>query len=145
MEENLLDNDHHKPQVLEEAGKGIRLATYIIDLIVVYAIIFAITVMILVGTNNYNPDDTSPILDRLLGIAVIVVYYFIMESIAGKTLGKLLLKTRVVNMKGEKPTSKQILGRSFARVVPFEAFSFLGSSDRGWHDKWSNTMVVKEK
>lgn len=28
-----------------------------------------------------------------------------------------------------------------ARMVPFEAFSFLG--ERGWHDSWSGTQVVE--
>jgi hypothetical protein len=38
----------------------------------------------------------------------------------------------------------QILGRTFSRFVPFEPFSFLGSG-HGWHDRWSDTRVVRTR
>ena len=41
-----------------------------------------------------------------------------------------------------RPTYGQILGRTFSRFVPFEAFSFL-PSPVGWHDRWSGTRVVR--
>ncbi|CAN0592803.1 unnamed protein product, partial [Laminaria digitata] len=37
----------------------------------------------------------------------------------------------------------RLLGRTAARFVPFEAFSFLGGDATGWHDRWSNTRVVR--
>jgi hypothetical protein len=48
----------------------------------------------------------------------------------------------VVDEYGEKPSLSQILGRSFARAIPFEVFSCLG--ERGWHDTMSNTYLIKD-
>jgi uncharacterized RDD family membrane protein YckC len=56
---------------------------------------------------------------------------------------KLILGRIVVNEYGEKPTFKQIVARSYSRIVPFEIFSCL--SQFGWHDKWSDTFVLRKK
>jgi uncharacterized RDD family membrane protein YckC len=49
----------------------------------------------------------------------------------------------IVDASGNKPSFGKIVGRNFARLIPFEACSFLGSSARGWHDSLSGTYVVK--
>ena len=46
---------------------------------------------------------------------------------------------------GEKPKVDVILLRSLARIIPFEPFSFLGNSPRGWHDTLTKTYVVDTK
>jgi len=51
----------------------------------------------------------------------------------------------VVDDQGAQPGVSSILRRSLSRLVPFDAFSFLGNYARGWHDKWSNTWVIDEK
>jgi uncharacterized RDD family membrane protein YckC len=71
-----------------------------------------------------------------------VVYYSFQEYFFGRTLGKLVTGTFVVTQDGQRADFPTILGRSFSRLVPFEAFSFLNSSV-GWHDKWSKTRVVQ--
>ena len=48
----------------------------------------------------------------------------------------------VVLEDGSLPSSTGYLKRSFSRMIPFEAFSFLGSEARGWHDTISKTYVV---
>ena len=68
-----------------------------------------------------------------------------LQSIAranGQSIGKMITGTIVVTEDGQKPSFGQILGRSFARIVPFEPFSFLGNDASGWHDKWSETKVI---
>ncbi|MFN7120071.1 MAG: RDD family protein, partial [Saprospiraceae bacterium] len=72
-------------------------------------------------------------------------YYILAEYLSkGKTLGKLVTGTRAVTLTGETPTLNQIIGRSFARVIPFEPFSYLGDSPNGWHDQLSETIVIDE-
>jgi uncharacterized RDD family membrane protein YckC len=80
----------------------------------------------------------------VLGISVVLAYYIISEGLFQRTLGKLLTGTRVVTADGGRPTFGQIVGRSFARMIPFEAFSFLGGDGGpvGWHDSLSGTRVV---
>jgi uncharacterized RDD family membrane protein YckC len=55
----------------------------------------------------------------------------------------LITGCKVVNEKGGRPSFGQILGRTFARLIPFEAFSFLGTTGRGLHDSVAKTFVVK--
>lgn len=83
--------------------------------------------------------------DYAIGIGMMLVYYITMEGFFGVTVGKLVTGTRVVNEQGGKPTWGQALGRTFGRLIPFEAFSVLLSDDRrGWHDSLSKTWVVRK-
>jgi uncharacterized RDD family membrane protein YckC len=74
-----------------------------------------------------------------------VLYYSITESLFSRTIGKLITKTIVVDINGEKPASGIIIKRSFCRLIPFNHFSFLGGNTRGWHDSISNTYVVNKE
>jgi len=74
--------------------------------------------------------------------AASLVYFPLFEIFFGATPAKFLTETRVVDVYGHKPKVKTILGRTLARHIPFEAFSFLGA--QGWHDGISKTQVVRE-
>jgi uncharacterized RDD family membrane protein YckC len=80
-----------------------------------------------------------------IGVAISLGYYCTLESLSGRTLGKLVTGTRVVSEAGGEPSLAQIFGRSCARMIPFEAFSFLGGAGRpvGWHDSLSGTRVIR--
>ncbi len=70
-------------------------------------------------------------------------YFILMEYYFGKTLAKFITGTSVISIDGNKPTMGQIVGRTFSRLVPFDALSFLG--ENGWHDSWSDTRVIHTK
>lgn len=70
-------------------------------------------------------------------------YYFLFEYSMGTSPAKAILGRVVVDEYGNKPTARQLLGRSFARAVPFEGLSCLSTT--GWHDRWSNTFVIRKK
>jgi len=72
-----------------------------------------------------------------------LLYYLLFETVLGVTPGKLLTETRVINNEGKKPSPVNVAGRTFLRLIPFEALSFFGY--KGLHDKLSNTSVVEEK
>lgn len=125
--------------------RRIRLFHFIIDMILVYAAAYFsgyilplfIDVRILapwLKEHNY-----------LFGAIVIFVIYFLQEFIFGKTLGKLITGTHVVDAKGNKPTFWQFVGRTLSRMIPFESISFLFSEKRGWHDTISDTYVIKDR
>jgi uncharacterized RDD family membrane protein YckC len=90
-------------------------------------------------------EDFLNLLGMLLGFLVFFIYYIGMEALFHKTIGKLITGTRVVNADGRPPSFGQVVGRSFARMIPFEAFSFLGGNGRpvGWHDSLAKTRVVE--
>jgi uncharacterized RDD family membrane protein YckC len=73
-----------------------------------------------------------------------VAYFLATEGLFQRSLAKFLTGTIVVDTEGRRPTFKQTLGRSFACLIPFEPFSFLGGSNPvGWHDSLSGTRVVR--
>jgi uncharacterized RDD family membrane protein YckC len=63
----------------------------------------------------------------------------------GKTLGKVLTKTRAINDDGSRISPKTAFLRCLSRFVPFEAFSALGTPSYPWHDRWTHSMVIDEK
>ncbi len=73
-----------------------------------------------------------------------VVYYLIFENLFGRTVGKFLTGSIVVNEYGIKPNFTTVFTRTVCRLIPFDALSFLGESGRIWHDSISKTYVVEK-
>lgn len=95
--------------------------------------------------NEITSEDQSTLygLGLVTGLSISIGYYVLMESVCRRTLAKFITRTIVLDENGDRPTLKQILGRSLARLIPFEAFSFLGNNTPvGWHDSLSGTRVV---
>lgn len=125
-----------------------RFGHFLLDRLFYYiaAVIIGLTIGMIIGFLG-GADWLLSINERLLDLIFYVIlypaYYLILESSTQTSLAKLILKRVVVNEYGEKPTFKQILGRSYARIVPFEVFSCLGTT--GWHDNWSKTYVLRKQ
>ncbi len=66
------------------------------------------------------------------------LYYLIFETVFNTTIGKTIMGNMVVNSIAEKPSIIQRIGRTFARIIPFDALSYL-FGERGWHDRIANT------
>ena len=147
MEDHILDDSVISPEVnLVPADKGKRFANLLIDYI--GAIIFMAIVFLGLDFSGLLPVDAfdDRLSERFMGGVTYVSYYLLMETMTkGKSLGKFITKTRVVTFDGYQPNFVKILGRSFARIVPFEAFSYLGQKKTGWHDDWSKTFVIDER
>lgn len=70
-------------------------------------------------------------------------YYVLLEIKLGRTIGKMITKTKVSTISGERPNWVFILLRTLCRFIPLEQFSFLFNKDAiGWHDKFSKTRVI---
>lgn len=140
------DGTRNRTSYQAEAKRPLNLITgmtrfghYFIDLILLYALNFGVVFLILT-IDPYSTYLFSDLVAYALGYSIMVCYYFICEASMQRTIGKFATKSVVINKYGEPPSTSQLIGRSFARIIPFEAFSCLG--DRGWHDSWSNTYVV---
>jgi len=83
------------------------------------------------------------LLRTFLPIFIQLILYFFSEFYTGKSLGKLITGTKVISLEEKPFTAKQILIRTFSRIVPFESLSLLFSF-QPWHDDWSNTAVVNK-
>lgn len=118
-----------------------RVFFYILDAIVEIAI--GIIVVFIGFEHSFGSQWLQPLLSLFTYFVIYPGYYLFFEYFMQGTPGKLILGRVVINEYGEKPTFGQILGRSYARIVPFEAFSCF--SGLGWHDSWTETMVIRKK
>lgn len=129
------DNPH--PSILP-ASQHKRFLNNTIDFYCIILILFILSQI--VGKNL-----EKNIIDYIITALFMIAYYAWFEYFWQKTPAKFLTKTKVISQDGTPPTFNQILSRSFSRLVPFENLSFLSSRNpQGWHDKWSQTIVIDE-
>jgi len=120
---------------LVDADAGKRFLNLLID---VGVVIFLIAVFnkIIYMRSIFSYLDLFPVLN----IAVAFAYFYGLENSLGQTVGKMITKTKVVNLEGGKPTTQQMLVRTFSRIIPLEPVLIIGGK---WlHDSLSKTRVV---
>ena len=134
--------------VRAESGK--RFINYFIDLLLFY--ILAIGAGVIVAAispstvEGITSSDSFGLLDRVVTLILYALYMSVMEVIfKGKSLGKLITRTRAVNLDGSRISAGTAFGRGFSRAVPFCVFSAFGSPCNPWQDRWTDTMVIDEK
>lgn len=140
---------------IEPAGRWRRLFNFLIDYAVSWILASAIVIAYILVRIEQGDESVIAALDEpnffrdyALGLLVMLLYYIPMERLCGFTIGKLLTGTRVVDESGGRPSWGQVVGRTFARLIPFEPFSLLFSGDgvrRGWHDSLPRTYVVRKR
>ena len=153
MDDMILDRlEDHSERNYEYAGKGKRFTNYLIDIIFYY--IFSMILGGIYGAfiatdaevDEFLVEPTTvegQLMDSLLGMLMLVVYYTIVEySLKGKTIGKYITRTRAVTLDNQRLDFATTLKRSLCRIIPFEAFSFLGDRPDGWHDRIPKTKVI---
>lgn len=155
------DNPYHAPQTdvhadermakLEAASFLRRFFNYFIDFIACYAIgfVLAFAYLLFAGEGALAWMEQPNLLrDYAMGVGLMLIYYIPLEGMFGVTVGKLITGTRVVDEQGRPPSWGQVIGRSVARLIPFEPFSVLFSDSRrpaGWHDRLPKTLVVRTR
>jgi uncharacterized RDD family membrane protein YckC len=159
------DNPYASPETLGSAGYGAsaagvdvsqgnlankkqRFVNFIIDRLATWACEFmvgmAFAIVAVASGNDEWVDSLDGGVGILLSIGVTLLYYIVMEAMFGRTLGKLITRTVVVTDDGRPLTVGKAIGRSFARLIPFEPFSTFGlPGNVPWHDRLSGTRVVR--
>ncbi len=127
--------------VWPDASNGKRFGNMIIDLIVYYALSIVVALVIFLAGQESLLEGAA---GYLVSFSVYFFYYFLMETIFGATIGKLITGTRVANDTG-KATAGQIIVRTLCRFIPFEPFSFFRTEPGGWHDSISKTRVIDKR
>ncbi len=127
--------------IVNYASKGTRFGNNFIDTIGFYLIIF-LNALVLDGWLGIMPEGGSDWF-VLYFFILYVFYHFIFEYACGKTPGKFITGTKVIDSSGNRPEFKTLLIRNLCRLIPFDALSFL-LSERGWHDSISKTYVVNK-
>jgi len=129
----------------ESATVGQRFLNYIIDVIVLYAIGFGMVTMLIIlmyatGTDtNKNGAFQESVL--LLWVFLVVLYTFSEGASQGRSVGKLMTRTKVVREDGSEISWKDAFVRSLCRLIPFEPFTAFGGYPL--HDRISHTKVIK--
>lgn len=124
-----------------------RLTNYLIDA----ACFFVVMILILIGIIFVQPDlfdqlTADTFLSRIIFIFLYSTFIGIVEGLGkGKTLGKIITRTRAVNIDGTSISFNTAFFRGMCRAVPFNAFSGLGMPCKPWHDRWTNTLVIDEQ
>jgi len=96
------------------AGLGKRILGGIIDIIIL--VIFAIIWSLLFGT-NVNGMYTVTGIPAFVEFLVVILYYIVLDATTGKTIGKYIVKTKVVNAQGGKISWGQSIGRNLMRII----------------------------
>ncbi|MBL0314989.1 MAG: RDD family protein [Flavobacteriales bacterium] len=121
-----------------DSSKGKRFGGYLIDTVARLVITF---VLAFIFPNLFPDEEASYFASLPYDYSLAVLYYWALEASTGQTLGKMILGMRIIKDDGSTPTGLNILGRSFCRLIPFDALSLL-ISDRAWHDTIPEIRVV---
>jgi hypothetical protein len=112
---------------------GIRLINFGIDSTAFLLVAFLIGF----GVKDYISEDTF----KIGMITCYYLYYFLFEYLTGKTLGKYITKTSVIDSSsGSQADVYKILMRTMLRMFPLDFLSYL-FSNRGIHDYFSKTTL----
>jgi uncharacterized RDD family membrane protein YckC len=135
----------------ESASTGQRFINYLIDLVIFFIVVAGISVIAqiffaLAGTTYEDAgNDTfsgNKLFDYLISYSIYVIFYTFCEGASGgRTIGKLVTRTKAVKEDETDITWKDAFMRSLCRIVPFEVLSAF--SGYPWHDKWTNTKVIR--
>ncbi len=119
---------------IDSNSKGLRVINFMMDVFVISFLVISIRVRI--------ADNMDLVVDNYItNLAVALYYYFYMEFFYSQTIGKFVTKTKVHCDRGSY--FRAILIRTIARFIPFEPLSFLSKKKSGWHDRFSNTVLIK--
>jgi uncharacterized RDD family membrane protein YckC len=83
-------------------------------------------------------------------LIIMFFYYFIMEVIWDRTIGKYIMGIMIVDASRESYDEmrmiKLVFIRTLCRYIPLDHFSFAFNNNRQfWHDNLSNTKVILRK
>ena len=150
------------PTVGEEefAGFGARFLASVVDGMIAGAIYFVlmITVFILIGVTAAGLGRREPgagiLISMLLfqGIGMILAFgYYIYFTAKGQTLGKKVLKIRVVRVENGEPPGytkaflREVVGKMVSAMVFGLGYLWMlwDGKKQTWHDKIAGTIVVK--
>ena len=131
----------------EPAGFLTRLIAYIIDTIIVGIIVGIFTGIGMVIDPN---QQGAYFVLVAIGAVIAILYYAILWSSSGQTLGKKLVGVKVVTDDGTPPgffraLLRLLIGYWISALIIFLGFLWViwDANKQGWHDKIFGTYVVR--
>ena len=111
---------HTTSPAAEPAGVGHRTAAALVDLVLMIGLFLVFAKAI--GTwDTQGPTKRIALhdWDFILYVTAVLLYYFALEALTRRTLGKAIFGLRVADMGGGHPSPGQVLGRTLMRLVDF--------------------------
>jgi uncharacterized RDD family membrane protein YckC len=151
---SLLNKSELLPSLLEPATAVSRILNICLDMFFIAIFMFTFAgiwgfvselVAQLLDINNVNNIGLLKNIFQVLIYVLPFAYYIVLEVMMGKTIGKMITKTKVVSRTtGLRPPLKNIIGRTLARCIPIDFISYFTTNPIGWHDSLSGTMVISD-
>ena len=140
---DILDQEENQIKLKSLSTPLDRLRHFFIDSIIIIGLTVIIQYKLLVDVFGFkNLVNGDYFLTNLL--IVYFLYYMTLETTTGRTLGKYLNKTVLVNNDKVKPKLTQVILRAFLRLVPFQFLSHYTPYNRPLHDILSSTWVLRK-
>lgn len=147
----VIEEKETKDKELESSivSSGTRLIHTIIDSICLFILIFFLSFILglfsfIFGDFLNINDLTISLLEFTTILLAFFLYFVYMEFKFQKTVGKFITKTKVIMNDGRKPDINEIFIRTACRLIPLDNISFIFTKN-GFHDRLSNTTVIKEE
>ena len=133
------------------AAKGQRILNFIIDLVLIYILVFVVALSLSLIETLFGVNSFSNRLGRITEFESNIIFFFFfftyyisLEFFLGQTIAKFITGTVVVLKDGTKPNFFNICIRTICRLIPLDGITFLGNAGSGMHDTFSKTFVVKK-
>jgi len=126
-----------------------RVLAHVIDDFILSALLFIIISDTISSANSV--EEIINVVNNLVleFMAIKFIYHTIFTSLYGASIGKILVKIKVINVNDFSNISIfTSLNRSFIRLVSESLFylgflwAFFEQNKQSWHDKTANTIVV---
>ena len=127
-----------------------RLAAIFYDSLLLLAVLFAVTAVVLPVTDGEAIAPGNPFYTAYLVLAS-YLYFAWCWTHGGQTLGMRTWRIRVQAARGGDPTWRQSAARFSAALISWAAcgagflWIALDPESRSWHDRWSGTVVVEAR
>lgn len=142
--------------VTRYAGLAVRFGALAIDFLLFCIVFFPVTRVVkgvwLMGVRDHRWANGWVVFDPICAVflAIIFLYFVLLEGLAGATLGKWILGIHVVRLDHGKPGLTRSLGRNLLRLVDgLPALNIVGivlilrSPEKArFGDRWAGTRVV---
>lgn len=139
----------------ELASLGNRVAAFLLDLLVTYAICFGVAIGLIIVLGGLQFDETISDFTYLINVIIFFGYFILLEGRlgGGQTIGK-----RVIHIKVVKEENVDVMGytqsfvRNILRIIDglfcyIVGIILIDSSDKNQRlgDRAAHTLVIKEK
>ena len=146
------------------AGFWKRFAALFIDRLIIGVVtcIILIPMFLVIGVSAFSSGDYEPSMSFIIGLvsaymmfilfALIAdwLYYAMMESVKGATIGKMALGIKVTDLNGQLPTFGRASGRYFGKILSNMTFGIgyliagFSQQKQALHDILAKTLVVNK-